>query len=166
MALPHFQHTLLISYVYRISYAVASLILELIEINLFARFFFCWQKQPALLSPLFQVFLCQYVYKLTICKVIDVLARSSISHSHCSRLSPSCNLGHPSILLYIFYFAARTVAIAVSPLLFSRLGLPCRSSLHSGIFIAVPFSSLPSILAVQPDSNYRGFFIQGWTFFC
>ena len=96
----------------------------------------------------FQVFLYQYVYKL-VWSVIDVLAQSSISRSHCGRLSPSCNLGHHSILLILFIFSV-----------FSRHGncrlatifsLGCCAVLHFSlpfVFIAVPFSSLPSILSL------------------
>ena len=98
---------------------------------------------------------------LAVCNVVDVRARSSISHSHCSRLSPSCDL---VIILFCFYFAfSHAVAIAVSPLLFSLLGLPCHSSLISAIFIAMPFSPLPSILSLF-SQQLSQLFIQGWTF--
>ena len=59
----------------------------------------------------FQVFLCQYVYKLTVWNVIDVLAWSSISRSHCGRLSP-LQLSHHSILLAFIMLLSRAVAIA------------------------------------------------------
>ena len=55
------------------------------------------------------------------------------------------HVGHRSILLF-----SRAVAIAVSPLLFSQLGLlgcPLLFQLLAAIFIAVQFSLLPSILS-------------------
>ena len=108
------------------------------------------------MARFFQVFLCQYyVYKLTIWNVIDIISQSSISCSHCGRLSPSCN----SILLaFIFILLfSRAVAIAISPLLFSLLGLPYHSSLLSTILILgrhfyshAIFIAAVHFIAVQP----------------
>ena len=68
-----------------------------------------------------------------------------------------------SLLAFIFILLfSCAVAIAVSQLLFSLLGLPCRSSLLSAIFnsscnfIAMPFSSLPFILLLF-SLQYCGF---------
>ena len=101
------------SYLYRTSYTVASLILALVGINLYIHkaTFLSLVKTARSTAASFQVFLCQYVKKLTVWNVIDVL--------HVAR--------------YILLFC-RAVAIAVSQLLFSLLGLPCHSSLLSAIF--------------------------------
>ena len=65
---------------------------------------------------------------------------------------------------------SRAVAIAVSPLLFSLLGLPCCSSLLSAIFILAAifchaiFISAIHFIAVQPAISRL--FIQSWTLSC
>ena len=72
-------------------------------------------------------------------------------------------LASKSLLAFIFILLfSRAVAIAVSQLLFSLLGLLCRSSFLSAIFnssrnfIAMPFSSLPLILLLF-SQQYCGF---------
>ena len=61
-----------------------------------------------------QVFLYQYVYKLTIWNVLDVLAQSPISRSHCGRLSPSCNyVNHSSNLLSFIFILLFSHAVIV-----------------------------------------------------
>ena len=153
---------------------VASLILALVGTNLYIRQPFFSNKNGPLYCRLFSSILIQYVYKLTIWNVVDVLARSSISHSHCAHLSSSCNLG--SILPAFILLFSRTVAIAVSLLLFSLLVLPCRSSLFqllstifnsSRHFYCHAFSIAAShFVTIQPDSNYRGFSFKAGPFFC
>ena len=112
----------------------------------------------------FQVFLCQYVYKLTVWNVVDILAWSSKPFSLQSPFA-ILQLSHCSILLaFIFIFLfSRAVAIAISLLLFSQLGLPCAILCFSppflflaAIFIAMPFTSLPSILSLF-SQQYHGF---------
>ena len=56
------------------------------------------------------------------------------------------------------------MAIAVSPLLLSLLGLPCRSSLLSAIFCHAIFIAAIHFIAVQPATSRL--FIQGWTLSC
>ena len=56
---------------------------------------------------------------------------------------------HSIVLAFIFILLfSHAMAFAVSPLLFSLLGLPCRSSFLAAIFIAMPFSSLPYSLSL------------------
>ena len=76
----------------------------------------------------FQVFFCPYVYKLTVWNVVHVLAWSSISHSHCGRLSPYCKLGYGSILLALFYFAV-----------FSCHGYCCLATIVFAAWVAMSF---------------------------
>ena len=73
------------------------------------------------------------------------------------------------LLLFLF---SSTVAIAVSPLLFSLIELPCRSLLLSAIFNSRChfychdlFSSLLSILSLF-SQQYRGFSFKAGPFFC
>ena len=82
--------------------------------------FFSLVKTARSTIAAFQIILCQYLYNLDV--LLDLL-------SHCSCLSPSCNIGHHSFLLDFILLFSRTVAIAVSLLLFSLLG--CRAILAS-----------------------------------
>ena len=114
-----------------------------------------------------------YVYKLTVWNVVDVLARSSISRSHCSRFLP-CNLGHCSILLAFIFILLFSRTIAVLPLLFSLLGLPCRyllfqllsaifNSIHHFYCRAIFIAAIPFCRCSARQQLSR-LFIQGWTF--
>ena len=74
---------------------------------------------------------------------------------------------------YFFLLFSCAVAIAVSPLLFSLLGLPCRSLLFSAIFNSsrhlychAIFIAAVHFVTVQPDSNNRGFSFKAGPFFC
>ena len=118
------------SYLYCTSCAVASLILALVGINLYIHkaTFLSLVTTACSTVASFQVFLCQYVYKLTIWNVVDVLARSSISHSHCGRLSPSCNKS-------LFYFACFYFYLVVS----SRRGYCRLAAIVFAAWVAVPF---------------------------
>ena len=80
-------------YLYRTSYAVASLILALVGIILYIHkaTILSLVKTARSTAASFQVFLCQYVHKLTVWNVADVLAQVFYRRSHCGRLSPSCN---------------------------------------------------------------------------
>ena len=70
-----------------------------------------------------------------------------------------------------FAFVSHAVATAVSPVLFSLLGLPCRSSLLTAIFNSSRhfychdiFIAVVHFIAVQPAMSRL--FIQGWTLSC
>ena len=72
--------------------------------------------------------------------------------------------------IFILLFPC-AVAIAVSPLLFTLLGLPYHSSLLSAIFNSIHHFYCHAILiaavhfvAVQPDSNYRRFLFKAGHF--
>ena len=95
------------SYFYHTPYAVASLILALVGINLYIHkaSFLSLVKMACSTAASFQVFVCQYVYKLTVWNVVGILVQSSISCSHCCRLSPSCNEVIVLFACFYFYFA-------------------------------------------------------------
>ena len=159
MAVPHFLRTFNVpySYLYRTSYAVTSLFLALVGITLYIH-------KATILSLVtaasFQVFFCQYVYKLTVWYVVDILARSVL-------IAAILQLSHHSILLF-----SRAMAIAVSPLLFTvLLGLLCHSLLLSAIcnsschfYCHASFITAVHFIAVQPAISRL--FIQDWTLSC
>ena len=68
--------------------------------------------------------------------------------------------------LIVAWVSNRAMAIAVSPLLFSLLGLPCRSSLLSALFNSSRHFAAVHFVAVQPDSNYHSFSFKAGPFFC
>ena len=146
------------SYLYRTSYAIASLILAHVGIYLYihkATFSFAGNNGPLYCCVFSSIYL-SLCLKLTVWNVVDVLAQSSISHSHCGQLSPSCNEAIILICLLLFLF----LCFLAPWLLPSRHY--CFSSLHhcailrfSSLFFyscrhffAMPFSSLPSIISL------------------
>ena len=178
VAVPHllcpFNVPLFVPLPYFIRARFVILTLLGINLNIDKATFLSLVKTACSTAAFFQVFLCQYVYKLTIWNVVDVLALFSIRRSHCGRISPSCNyVSHRSILLaFIFILLfSHVVAITVSPLLFLLFGLPCRYSLISAIFNSslhfychAIFIAAVHFIAVQPAISRL--FIQGWTLSC
>ena len=101
--------------------------------------------------------------KLTVWNVVDVLARSSISRSHCGRLSPILQLSHRSILLAFILFCCFLMPWLLPSRRYCFSCLGCRAILRfstifnsSRHFFTMPFSSLPSILSLF-SQQYRGF---------
>ena len=142
------------SYLYHTSYAIASLILALVGIYLYI--WLSLAKIARCTAASFQVFLCQYVYELTVWNVVYFLARSSISCSHCGRLQ-SCNFGVIVLFcLLLFLFCCFLVLWPLPSRHYCFHCLGCRAVLRfsppflilAAILIAVPFSSLPSILSL------------------
>ena len=101
-------------------------------------------KNGPLYCCLFSSIYLSLCLKLSVWNDIDVLAWSSISRSHCGRLSPSCNKAIVlfCLLLFLFFCFFRAVAMAVSPLCFSCLG--CRAVFH----FSSPFLIQATIKAV------------------
>ena len=165
MAVPHFLRTFNVPLFIRLLYFIRSR-LALVGINLYIHkaTFLSLVKTTRSTAASVQVFLCQYVYKLTVWNICSVFYQPFSLQSAFANLP----ISHRSILLAFILLFSRAVAIAVSPLLFSLLGLPCHSSLLSAIFnssrhfycnaifIATPFSLLPSILLLF-SQQYCGF---------
>ena len=128
-------------------------------------------KNGLLYCHLFSSISLSVCLKLTVWNDVDVLARSlsavliAVAFRHLAT-KPSYYF---ACYIFILLFS-RAVAIAISPLLFSLLGLPCRSSLLSAIFILAAifchaiFIAAIHFIAVQPAILWL--FIQGWTLSC
>ena len=148
------------------SYTVASLILTLVGINLYIHkaTFHLLVKMTRSTAASFQIFLCHYVYKLTVSSVVDVLAVSCISRSRCGRLSSSCNYAIVLFCLLLFLFCCFLAPWLLPSRLYCFRCLGCRAVLCfsppflilAATFIALLFSSLPSILSLF-SQQYRGF---------
>ena len=152
MAVPHFLRTFNVPLFVPLSYFIRSRFINFStrrNKSLYTQGHHSFAGKNCLLyCRLFSSISLSVCLKLTVWNDVDVLARSSISSSHCGRLSPSCNKAIVLFCLLIFILLySHAMAIAVSPLLFSLLGLPCRSSLLSAIFILVAIFILAAILA-------------------
>ena len=136
MAVPHFLRTFNVpySYHYHTSYVVASLILALVGINLYIHkaTFLSLVITARSTAASFQVFFCQYVY---ISLPFETSLTFLLGLLSAVLIAVALQLSHHSTLLaFIFILLfSHAVPIAVSPLLFSLLGLPCRSSLLTTI---------------------------------
>ena len=131
---PHFLHTFNIhpySYFYHTPYAVASFILTLVGINLYIHkaSFLSLVKTACSTAASFQVFVCQYVYKLTVWNVVGVLVQSSISRSHCRCLSPSYNEVIVLFCLLLFLFCCFLAPWLLPSLHYCFCYLGCRAVL-------------------------------------
>ena len=124
------------SYLYRTSYAVASLILTLLRINPYIthdHLSFAGKKRPALLLPIFKYFSVSMFVSLpfgtSLMLLLSLLSAVlvAVAFRHLATKS--------SFYFASFYFIlfSRAEAIDVSPL-FSMLGLQCHLSLLAAIF--------------------------------
>ena len=165
-------------YFHRVSTAhsvhVASLIFALIGINLYIHkaTFLLLVKTVCSTAASFNIFLCQHNCKLTVWNVVDVLARSSISRSHCSPLSPSCNKSSFYFSFFSFYFAIFLPWPLPSCYCFRCLC--CHAVLRfsppflilATIFIGVSFSLLLAILSLFSQTAIITAFHKTGPFFC